>query len=454
MRSSLTYQKNDDVFNNQILGGGATEVVEGNTRGTLNLQKFAGNGAEFSVGSSTEQQISSNPNLLFPRSWTTVWEARVRQPLLRGRGTRINQIAGPNYQPGFRVTTGVLLARVNTEISQVSFERSVRQALRELLSTYWQLQNAYASYQVLVSDRQNLIELEKYYQGRSDNNLTGGELHRVLAIRDLLMENGIRLNLALHGDPSTGRPGIYQAEASLRRLMGVPYDGSLLRPIDKPMVAPMVLDWESLVADALVLRPEIREQRLKVNRSRLELEAARNYNLPQLDVVAIYRNNGFGNNLFGGEGRFSNAFDDARSNDHGEYEFGFSYDQFLGTRRARNAIRYYELSLRREATIQIELEDQIVFQLSNRVRSLEATQAILDRQSERIQMASMSLQSKESAFKADLVTLEEVEEQRRKLGELKLDLKRYEADHQNALDEILFESGRILEEYRVYFSAR
>ena len=53
-------------------------------------------------------------------AWDTNIEAEVRQPLLQGAGVLYNRIAGPNGTIG--QANGVLIARVNTDISLAEFE--------------------------------------------------------------------------------------------------------------------------------------------------------------------------------------------------------------------------------------------------------------------------------------------------------------------------------------------
>lgn len=86
---------------------------------------------------------SSNPSLLFPDSWNTLWEGTVRQPLLQGRGVEFNQIAGPNGRPGLRNSRGVVISKINHEISIAQFEAGLRNMVLEIIDAYWQLDLAY-----------------------------------------------------------------------------------------------------------------------------------------------------------------------------------------------------------------------------------------------------------------------------------------------------------------------
>jgi hypothetical protein len=116
LNSSLLYARNDDVFNNPVLGGGAAEVRNDVTTGNLGLTKVNASGTRFSLNSQIVHSQTDNPNALFSNAWTTVWEATVRQPLLQGRGVRFNSILGPAVQPGIRNGSGVVISRLNHDI--------------------------------------------------------------------------------------------------------------------------------------------------------------------------------------------------------------------------------------------------------------------------------------------------------------------------------------------------
>jgi hypothetical protein len=66
-------------------------------------------------------------------------------------------------------------------------------------------------------------------------------------------------------------------------------DGQLLRPADEPTLARNIFSWEDALNESLVRRVELRKQKWMVKRRELELIASRNYLLPKLDVVSLYR---------------------------------------------------------------------------------------------------------------------------------------------------------------------
>ncbi len=450
LSSSVFYSKNDDVFNNVVLGGGAAEVRDDVAKGALGLRKTNGMGTQFSIQNNIQNSDSNNRALLFPQSWTTEWEGTVRQPLLQGSGLLFNQIAGPTTQPGFRFSNGVALSRINTEISIAQFERGVRSMVREIADTYWQLNLAYERLESTKRVRDLGWATWQAAKARYDQGLPGGGADQeALARAQYLQFESLILN-DISGNSSSGQTGLLQAEANLRRLLGLPQsDDRLIRPIDIPTCVPMTYDWPSLASQASNSRVETREQLIRVKQREMQLIASRNFLLPRLDLLATYRANGFGEDLFGGSGRFSSAFKDMASNDHGEAEFGMTYDYTIGLRRAQAAVKNAELLLRRERAVLDEQQEQIHFEVGNALRAVYRSQADFELQSMRLEAAKTAVQAREAAFKADTITMDQLLESHQRL----LDAERAYFDAllaiQIAHTRLSFESGRLLNELAV-----
>ena len=125
LTASLNHNNNDDVFNNSILGGGATEVVQDLTVGTFGLNRTAWTGTRFAFDANVTYDNNDNIASTFPSSYNGFWQAQITQPLLQGRGYAFNRIAGPNAQAGFLGTSGYLISRINSDISIDEFEKGV-----------------------------------------------------------------------------------------------------------------------------------------------------------------------------------------------------------------------------------------------------------------------------------------------------------------------------------------
>src|SRR5262249_24397860 len=105
------------------------------------LSKTTGNGSGFSFRNITDYARNNSPlntvNGIYKRRFEVEW----RQPLLQGAGTEFKAIAGPNARPG--QYNGVLLARINGDISLTEFESGIRDMVRNIEIAYWDLYYAY-----------------------------------------------------------------------------------------------------------------------------------------------------------------------------------------------------------------------------------------------------------------------------------------------------------------------
>ena len=310
------WQNNDRVFNNEAQVG-INEFQQDLATFQTGISKLTATGAEFSILNFTQYDANNAPTNFFPSAWDTRYELNVRQPLLQGAGVTFNRIAGPNAQPGFNVTTGVSIARIQTDVSLADFEAGVINFVSELEDAYWQLFFAYRELDAVTLARDSALETWRGVQAKYRQRLSGGEAFKEARARAQYFAFQDRVQDALNGTPSS--IGMYNSERRLRTLMGLPpNEGRFIRPSDDPPLAKVVFDWNEILNESLTRRVELRKQKWQIERRELELVAVRNFTLPRLDAVATYRLRGFGDNLTGGTtpstqagaSRFASAYKD------------------------------------------------------------------------------------------------------------------------------------------------
>ena len=452
--SVMNYANNDDVFNNLLIGGGVNEVKQRLTTGQFGISKLSATGAQYSIRNGLENDINNRTNNLFGNSWTTFFEAEMRQPLLQGAGLEFNRIAGPNAQPGLIGTNGVLIARVNNDISIAQLERNLINFVNDVINEYWQLYFAYENYAAILKARTGAVETWKITKSRFDNDLPGGEADREAQAREQMFNFEGRLVVALSGDAQTGATGLLQAEANLRRLLNMPQsDGRLIRPSQSPDVVEIIYDWPTLITTATDSRVEIREQRWRIKRRELELLAAKNFLLPRVDALATYRNNGFGENLAGGGvGRFPSALKVASDGDYQEFEFGLEVTAPIGFRRASAAVQNAKLQLAREQSLLAEQQQQIAHDLGTALRRLSQTLNSSHVAEQRLLAAQQTVDARLAAFEAEATPFDELLEAQRRLADAEVNYHRQTTSWARALDGVALESGELLRRYSIQVS--
>lgn len=354
---SMFLDRSERRFNNLFFGAGAQLL--NSERGTIStdISKTTAAGTTFSLRNLTEYQKNNSPANLFPGAWDNVTLAEVRQPLMAGAGTEVTRIAGPNARIGNY--NGVLIARIREDVALADFEMAVRDLVRDVEVTYWQL---YFAYQDLDAKLHAQEAVRATWKTRADRVRNEFERKAVEAqARQQYFNFRAQVENAIVG---TGAPGtgLYNTERQLRRLMDLPVsDGSLLRPTSAPNVAPIHFDWDASVDLAMENRPELRRQRWIVRQRELELVAAKNLSQWRMDLVANYANRGFGDNWIGSQG----AIKDQLSGDLDDWRMGLEVNGPFGRRAGHLGVKNAELGLARERVRLDEQQKQLLNDLAN-----------------------------------------------------------------------------------------
>ena len=380
-------QKNNRALNNVFFGGGTRLLQQDADVAQVSLSKRTATGGTLSLTNNTSYDSNNAPGNEFYSSWNTNVEASVRQPLLAGAGVDYNRIIGPNGIAG--LPSGVLLARINSDASLADFESGVRNFVSDVENAYWDLYFAYRDLDAKVKARDASLEVWQSYAARQE---ASGEDRTLLAQEQYLrldeqVQNsltgkqnfGTRTSNGTQGGTFQATSGVHVAERRLRLLMGMPItDHQLLRPSDEPKITEVVFDWDTVVCEAMTRRPELRRQKLKIQRREMELLATRNFLKPRLDVTGQYRIRGFGHDLSGGSvfdpngttplgvsQSGSNAVSTLVGANYQEYQAGVEFSMALGMRQAHAAVHTAELTLARERVVLAEQERQVIHDLTN-----------------------------------------------------------------------------------------
>ena len=178
---------------------------------------------------------------------------------------------------------------------------------------------------------------------------------------------------------------LLNTETRLRYLMGLaPTDGRIIRPIDEPTTAKVQFDWCEVQNETLIRQVNIRRQRWQIKKGEMELIAARNFLLPQLDGVARYRFLGMGDDLVGGGPYNGNnningtsAIASVGAGNFQEWDLGLQFSMNLGFRRELAAVRNKQLQMARERAILQEQELEATHMLSEALRKMDYNHALV-----------------------------------------------------------------------------
>ncbi|MCA9055627.1 MAG: TolC family protein, partial [Planctomycetaceae bacterium] len=295
INSLATFQHNHRVYNNRFLGGGANLFRQDRHDYVSELSKYSATGAQFALRNITDYDDNNAPGNLFGSAWQTQWEGELRQPLLQGAGLTYNRIAGPGGLPG--VPNGVLIAKVNQDMTAADFNLAVRNYLSDVVNAYWDLYFAYRDLDAKQQALERARDTWQAYEAEKVADRKGGVAEALAREQFFRFQSELEDAIAGRAGQRTqarngatggafrGVNGVQAAERRLRLLIGFPVnDNRVLRPVDDPELAPIVFDWESMAGEAVYRRPELQKQRLLVKRREMELIAAQNFLQPQLDL--------------------------------------------------------------------------------------------------------------------------------------------------------------------------
>lgn len=314
---------------------------------TSSLAKTFANGGQIAFNNNVNYLGTNQPALLFPSSYTSLAQVQYVQPLWAGAGVEYNRIAAPS-RAGLGAITGVsqgvVIARINTDMSLADFENSVITMVKDVEDLYWELYLAYRQFDADNANRESSLRTWREVKAKMDVGATGGNASNEAQARETYFDN--RANV----ENSWG--AILAAENALRKELGLPVnDGRIIRPSDNPVEGELVVQWESTLVDALTRRVELRKQKWQIKSLELQRKAAENVTNPTLNFVSSYNLNGFGNDLFGptspgsAQSLYSSAYGSLGAAGQSGWTTGFQFSMPIGFRAARAQLRNIELQL-------------------------------------------------------------------------------------------------------------
>lgn len=437
------FWNNADIAANNINSFPNGNVDTGLVEPRVELRKRSLTGGRVFGRVRTQHEDTNSLNARFHSFWNADVEVGFRQPLLRGRGAEYNLIAGATDNQDLLLGNGVWIAQVDSDITALEFEAALADFVSQVESAYWELGFAYQAF--IARDNARRVAHEQLSQvlDRQQAGLRGGEAENEAAAREQVF-----IFEAAYLDSLTGSaavPGLQVAERRLRRLVGLPpRDGLMLRPLDHPPKAKFVFDDATVVAEATATRPELKQQRLRIERRRMQLVSARNFRLPQLDVVGNYRVQGYGDDLVGhGRAQFDSALGTLSRFSYGEYQVGLEFVMPLGFRQARSGVAHAELQLARESAILIEQERHVADEVIGSLEELSRAQAVAEAQRRRLQATDQTLLAIDDALSANRTTLDVRLAAERRRVEANIAYARALADHAIALKNIEWKRGAL-----------
>jgi outer membrane protein TolC len=457
--SNIFWEKNDrpqNVNATGAFGGFFTPVFEQDAA-TFNAQitKVTATGGQFGLRHNVQYDQNNNPTRQVPSDYNVNFEATFSQPLLQGAGVQYNRIAGPNSPfsgTGSATFDGVMLARINMDISLADFEAGVRNLVSDVENTYWDLYFDYRNLESTKAARASALQTWKKVHALYVTGSRGGEAEKEAQAR----EQYFFFRAQVH----TAFTNLLRDENRLRYIMGLTVaDGRLIRPSDEPTTAEVKFDWAEVHAEALARSVDLRRQKWRIKQRELELIAARNQLLPRLDAVGRYRWLGLGDDLINSSGQpetggvaGTNAWQNLVGGDFQEWQLGLQASIPIGFRRELSTVRHFQLQLARERARLQDAELEVVHQLADAQRSLSGNHQLTQDNFNRRVAAERQVEAVGAAYENGTVTLDLLLDAQRRQADAEVAYYRSLVDYNRSIGQLHYRKGSLLEYNNVYLA--
>ena len=455
LAATAYFNNKDQTFNNPFFSGGTNTFQQDLNDYSMELSKRTVTGSRLALRGISSYDANNAPSNTFRSAWDSYVEGEIRQPLLQGGGMEFNRIAGPGATPG--VYNGLLIARVNNDISQTEFEVAVRDYVSNVVNAYWDLYFAYrdldarseAMKRSLIAWNQLKAKAENDLESEARVALASEQYYRFKAeVDDALtgrVVQGTQNRNGSTGGTLRGSSGVQVAERRLRLLIGMQInDDELIRPAEDPSEAEVIFYWDTVMQEALMRRPELRRQQLTIHKRQMELLAARNFLNPRLDTVGRYRFRGFGDDLLASSGQSSSVGNMADGKNQ-EWYVGLEYTVPLGYRKGHLAVSNAEMLLTRDRAILQAQEREVVHDLSNAIADAARAYEAVRNAENRLNAASNVLTAYETQEQNDMdVDIDRQLDAQRRVVEAEIRYYQAKAEYAVALKNVHLEKGSLM----------
>ena len=329
-----------------IFNGVARLRNEGTTF-MVGMRKATPFGLSYDVNFTNDRSETNDQSFILNPIWSQTLGGTVTMPLLRGRGFEAN-------------TATLVIARHTRDQSVDGFEKSLSDSVFQVTLAYWDLVFAIENKKVKDQSLEVAVRLLEDTRRKLDRGLAA-------RIDVTQAEAGVA---SQQEGILTAEAAVFSAGDRLKRLV----DPSLLReevllsPVDAPRVQSADLDEriavEQGMEEATARRPEIRQLRTQLQSQDATIALAQNNLLPKLDVVGS-------GGLNGTEGSFSASNRDVRGGDFYNWSLLLSFEYALERSAARGNLNRAELEKRRFLLQVRNLENQILVEVRDAVRSIK-----------------------------------------------------------------------------------
>ncbi len=460
LASSFTWEHDNTPQNSRIAAGSIQNRVSRQDIDTFitGITKRTAVGTTVGIQQTSTYTDSNSPLRESPHDNSIALDFTLTQRLLRGGGLLFNEIHGPldagtpGIGGGFN---GVMIARINMDISLADFEAGVRNLVSDTENAYWELYFAYRALDAAKVGRDSALSTWTKIHALAIANARGGEADKEAQSRNQYFTFRAQVEQSLND--------LYRMENRLRYLMGLAAtDGRLIRPKDEPTTAHVAFEWCDTHEEALARSIELRREKWRIKQLELELVASKNLLLPNLDLTARYRAFGLGEDLVANEGAYrgtpsdtiigTSATSSLADAPFGSFNLGLNFSMPFGFRRELTTIRNQQLLLVREKSVLQDQELELSHQIADAVRLLDTQYHLMQTNYNRRLASEQEVSAVEAAYLAGTVTLDLLLQAQQRRSDAESAYYRSLVDYNRGISQVHYVKGSLLEYNNVYLA--
>lgn len=437
---------------------GTNSLILRNDIFNFGIQKGFITGGTVSFGWNNSRVETNAGRTDFNPSTTASFSLSIQQPLLRGFGLAVNN-------------RNIRIARNNRKVSDLTFRQQVMTTVAAIVSAYWDL----VSFNENVRVRQQTLALaEKLYEDnkkqveigtlapievvRAEAEVASSRQALVQAETQLLQQETLLKN-------ALSRTGVASPLIADARI--VPTDRIYVPPSDP--VTPV----QDLIEAALSNRPDVAQIELQIENTKIGLKGSRNSLLPQLDVVADFRNNALVGQInklpipaipgtgIGPQPRNPGAVDPFFIGGYGkalsqlfarnfpDYGIGFQLTVPLRNRSAQADMVLDQLTLRQQELRRQALLNQVRVDVRNALIALQQARAAYEAAVKARELQEQTLEGEQKKYALGASTIFFVIQAQRDLAQARSAEVAAASQYAKAKVQLEAATGRILEAYNI-----
>ena len=400
-------------------------------------------GLNYQIGFSGLKNASSSTFRTFNPSIQDTLDFSLSQPLLRGRGRRIQRIP-------------IMIARSRHDITRAQATQRIIDLIAQAETIYWQV----VSNREALAVQQNNLELRRRFLERSQRELELGAISPL----DIFQPEQNFANAQV--SVTRARYRRQQAEDRVRRQIGADLHPEirnlplvLIESADPPLYMPSYEPEETL-KKALLLRPEILQSRKNIEIDDYNITRYTNEHRPDLSVTARYSATGLGGNLFersllGGSSRllaaggFPAAMGQLFEFGFPTYSVGITLELPVRNRRAAVDLANSVLEKKRNLYELRGLEQEIRLEVLNAITGVELSKTAIQQAAVALDFSQKRLDAEQKKYDLGVSTAFIVLDAQDDLVQSQADLLQESIGYRQAMVTLLQSTGELLDAHGV-----